>query len=71
MPFEEAIEAYCETLLDHYNWHFSIGPYRAEAAEVPAEVEIEVEVPEDAGPAASASLEVFREGTFWVNSLLC
>ena len=59
VPFEEASDEYFEELLDHYNWHFSLGRYKPEAEEeVPVEVEVEVEDPVDAGSAASASAEI-------------
>ena len=59
VPFEEASDEYFEELLDHYNWHYSLGRYKPEAEEeVPVEVEIEVEDPVGAGSAAPASAEV-------------
>ena len=62
VPFEEASDEYFDELLDHYNWHYSLGRYKPEAVEeeeeAPVEVEVEVEDPVGAGSAAPASAEV-------------
>ena len=62
VPFEEASDEYFDELLDHYNWHYSLGRYKPEAVEeeeeAPVEVEVEVEDPVGAGSAAPDSAEV-------------
>ena len=44
VPFEEASDEYCEELLDHNNWHYSLGRYKPEAVEEEEEIPVEVEL---------------------------
>ena len=59
IKYEDATREYCEELLDHYNWHFSIGPY-APVEEVVEEEPVGTDQPEGAGSTASAETATDR-----------
>ena len=59
IKYEDATREYCEELLDHYNWHYSSGPY-APAEEVDEEEPVGIDQPEGAGSAASAETATDR-----------